>query len=357
MTLHEKYLKQCFELAIRGRGRVSPNPLVGALIVKNNMIIGKGWHEVYGGAHAEVNAFLDVKEDVSGADLYCNLEPCCHEKKQTPPCVPLIILKKIKRVIISNLDPNPQVAGKGVEMLRQAGINVITGVCEADGELLNRFYFTSQRFQRPFITLKIAQSIDGKISRSRDRQTWLTGEESARYVHQLRSEFDAVLVGANTVTSDDPQLNVRHVAGRNPQRIIVDGRLSVSENARVIGTALDQPTWILTLDAASPIKIERLQKAGVRIRMFTDRGNGQIGLLDVIGFLHQQRMISVLIEGGQAIFTQFIQDGLFDEIIILQAPVVLGSGLPALGELESLNLRLLSSLKSGNDLRLVYSRV
>ncbi len=171
----EVFLKRCFELAAKGAGTVSPNPLVGTVIVKNGKVIGEGYHKKYGEPHAEVDAFNNSTEDVKGATLYCNLEPCCHTNKQTPPCVPLIINKKILRVVISNLDPNPEVSGEGIKQLRDAGIEVITDLLKNEGEELNKFYFNYVKKKIPYITLKVAQSIDGKISKSNNEQSWLTG--------------------------------------------------------------------------------------------------------------------------------------------------------------------------------------
>ena len=218
MEENAKYIKRCFTLAEKGSGFVSPNPMVGAVIVKNDNVIGEGVHQKYGEAHAEVNAINSAKEDVGGATLYCNLEPCVHEKKQTPPCVPLIIDKKIKKVIISNLDPNPEVSGKGVEELKKAGVEVETGILEEEGTELNKFYFKFVNQKQTYITLKLAQSLDGKISLNKKEQTWFTGEESRKFVHQLRSQYDAVLVGAKTIKADknDPAGTVQQRLQRSP---------------------------------------------------------------------------------------------------------------------------------------------
>ncbi|MBT8387474.1 MAG: bifunctional diaminohydroxyphosphoribosylaminopyrimidine deaminase/5-amino-6-(5-phosphoribosylamino)uracil reductase RibD, partial [Ignavibacteria bacterium] len=251
----ELYLKRCFELAAKGAGTVSPNPLVGTIIVKNGEVIGEGFHQKYGEAHAEVEAINNSAEDSNGSTLYCNLEPCCHTNKQTPPCVPLIISKKISRVVISNLDPNPEVCGEGVKQLRDAGIEVITGLLENKGEELNKFYFNYVKKKIPYITLKVAQSIDGKISKSNNEQSWLTGKESILFVHQQRAVYDAVLVGANTVAVDNPLLTVRNVEGRNPKRIILDGKLSIDLNASILTAEDVENTWILTSYNADKNKI------------------------------------------------------------------------------------------------------
>ena len=253
---HSKYIKHCFNLAKKGKGSVSPNPLVGAILVKNGKVIGKGYHKKYGSAHAEVNAINNSTEKVTGSTLYCNLEPCCHANKQTPPCVPLIIEKKIKKVVISNLDPNKEVNGKGVKQLREAGIEVITDVLEDEGKDLNKFYFKYVKEKLPYITLKIAQSIDGKISVAKNKQTWLTGKESIKYVHKLRSEYDAVLVGAGTIKTDNPLLTVRNVKGRNPIRIIIDGKLNIPIKSKILNSNDPENTWIFTSKKANEKKIK-----------------------------------------------------------------------------------------------------
>jgi diaminohydroxyphosphoribosylaminopyrimidine deaminase/5-amino-6-(5-phosphoribosylamino)uracil reductase len=243
--LDEEYLNRCFELAAKGTGTVTPNPLVGAVLVKNGKVIGEGYHKKYGDVHAEVDALNNSRGDASAATLYCNLEPCCHTNKQTQPCVPLIIKKGIKKVVISNLDPNPDVNGEGVKQLLEAGIEVIIDQLKNEGKELNKFYYKHTTSNVPYITLKIAQSTDGKISKSKNEQTWLTGEESNRFVHQQRATYDAVLVGANTVAVDDPQLNVRNVDGGNPKRIILDGKLSIDLNATILSADDIENTWIL----------------------------------------------------------------------------------------------------------------
>lgn len=355
MNSDEKFIRRCFELARQGMGFVSPNPLVGVVIVQEGRIIGEGWHERYGQAHAEVNAFLNAREDVSGATLYCNLEPCCHIKKQTPPCVPLIISKKIVRVVISNHDPNPQVAGKGVERLRQAGIQVESGLLENEGEYLNRFYFTSVKLKRPYITVKIAQSLDGRISAAAGRQSWLTGEESRKFVHELRAGYDAVLIGANTVTVDDPQLTVRLTEGRNPLRIVLDANLSSPCVAQIFKNAPGSATWVFCGESVSPEKIAVFQKQDVTIKRLPVNAYGRIELCHILSTLHHEKITSLLIEGGQSIFSQFIGQGIFDELIILQAPIILGKGISSFKTDWPLNFKLQSVEKIGVDVKLVYS--
>jgi len=352
----EVYLKRCFELAAKGTGTVTPNPLVGAVLVKNGKVIGEGYHKKYGKAHAEVDALNNATEDAGGATLYCNLEPCCHTNKQTPPCVPLIISKKISRVVISNPDPNPDVNDEGIMQLREAGIEVITELLEEEGEELNKFYFNYANNKIPYITIKIAQSLDHKITKSPNEQTWLTGEESNRFVHQQRAAYDAVLVGANTVAVDNPRLTVRNVEGRNPKRIILDGKLSLDLNASILSVENIKNTWILTSKNADKEKIKKIKDKGVRIFQFNVQDNEQINLKDISEKLGEEKITSLFVEGGGNIFSQFIDGNLFNEIIILQAPITLGKGVNGVPTSSLDHLKKISSEKIGKDLKLVYKK-
>ena len=352
----EVYLKRCLELAAKGTGTVTPNPLVGAVLVKNGKVIGEGYHKKYGDVHAEVDALNNSRGDASEATLYCNLEPCCHTNKQTPPCVPLIIKKGIKKVVISNLDPNPDVSGEGVKQLREAGIEVIIDQLKNEGKELNKFYYKHTTSNVPYITLKIAQSTDGKISKSKNEQTWLTGEESNRFVHQQRAAYDAVLVGANTVAVDDPQLNVRNVDGGNPKRIILDGKLSIELNAAILSADDIENTWVLTSKNADKVKINQITQKGARLIQFDTDNDDQIKLIDVLSKLGEEKITSLFVEGGSNIFSQFIDANYFDEIIILQAPMTLGKGVNGIPVSSLDHLNKISSEKIGKDLKIVYKK-
>ena len=346
------YIKRCFELADEGKGFVSPNPFVGTVIVKDGSTIGEGWHKNFGGAHAEVNAVESSNEEIKGATLYCNLEPCCHFNKQTPPCVPLIISKEISRVVISNLDPNPGVNGNGVKQLREAGIRVDTGILEDEGKEVNKFYFKYVIEKVPYIAIKIAQSIDGKISVDRDIQTWLTGEDSVKYVHQLRNRYDAVLVGANTIKVDDPRLTVREVKGRDPKRIIIDGDLSVSPDSKIIKLTGNEKTWIFTSENSHQEKIEQFEKLGIKIfQLPSDKK--KLDFSDILKELGKENVTSLLVEGGRQIFSQFISQDLFDEIIILQSPKILGRGITAFETNGIKKLKIKETEILGEDLKIV----
>jgi diaminohydroxyphosphoribosylaminopyrimidine deaminase/5-amino-6-(5-phosphoribosylamino)uracil reductase len=349
-----EFIRECLLLAKRGAGKVSPNPLVGAVLLKNGRVISKGYHKKYGGPHAEVNAIVYSKENTADATLYCNLEPCCHTNKQTPPCVPLIIEKKIKRVVISNFDPNREVNGKGIRQLRKAGIEVTTQILENEGKELNKFYFKFVKDKIPYITLKIAQSLDGKISEARNKQTWLTGKESVKYVHKLRGEYDAVLVGANTIKVDNPLLSVREVKGRNPLRIIIDGKLSIPLKSKVIECEDPQNTWIFTSINSSERKEKIFSEKEVKIFRIISSKNNRLNLKKILKVLAKQKITSLLVEGGGEIFSQFIDEELFDEITVLQAPKILGEGISAPNIEKMKRLKLVSTSILGKDVKLVF---
>jgi diaminohydroxyphosphoribosylaminopyrimidine deaminase/5-amino-6-(5-phosphoribosylamino)uracil reductase len=350
----EKYIKRCFELAAKGAGYVSPNPLVGCVIVKEGKIVSEGWHAKFGGPHAEADAIAGAAESLEGAELYCNLEPCSHTNKKTPPCAPAIIESKIKRVVISNIDPNPFVSGNGIELLRKNGIEVETGILEEEGNYLNRFFFKYIKTGLPYVTLKIAQSADGMITAEEGKQTWLTGSESAQFVHRQRALYDAVLVGANTVNIDDPQLNVRLAEGRNPKRIIIDGALSSNPGSKVFNDENRENTILFTSYSADNAKVQLLHDKGVSIIRCEVNPEGKISFMEILKKLGEEKIASVFVEGGAQIFTQFIKENLFDELILLQSPLVLGRGVKALNAEFPSKLKKIEENMLGKDKKCVY---
>jgi len=349
----KSYIQQCLKLAQKGAGKVSPNPLVGAVIVKNNRIISEGWHDHYGAPHAEAMAIKQATESLEDATLYCNLEPCCHTKKMTPPCLPLVINSGIKRVALSNSDPNPHVAGESIKQMLKAGIEVIENILEEKGRELNRFFFKHIVEQKPWITVKIAQTMDGKISHTKDEQTWITGKESSKYVHQLRATHDAVLVGAGTVNSDNPQLNVRHTEGRNPIKIIIDGKLSSNPDSEIYKS---DTNWLFHNKTVDDKKLALFSKPNIRLFDCDLTDNGLINLESVIQKLGKEGLNSVLIEGGQNIFSQIVSQNLFDEIIVLQAPSLFGSGISSLQLSEKKHLKFYKGGQLGDDYYLILRK-
>jgi len=351
-----KFMRRCFTLAKRGAGKVSPNPLVGAVIVKNGKVISEGWHKQYSKPHAEVNAIQNAKTDVQGSTLYVNLEPCCHTKKQTPPCTPLIISKRFKKIVISSFDPNPEVSGKGIALLKDAGLDVVTGVLEEKGQELNRFFFKYVETALPFVVLKAGISLDGKITKNINQRSFITSVKSNKFVHKMRSQYDAVMVGANTVHVDNPQLTVRHVIGRNPIRIIIDGKLSVPINADLFRLRDESSTLIFTGENSNPEKIARLEDNGIEAIQLPDDKDGHIDLKLILKSLGKRKITSLIVEGGQSIFSQFISEKLFDQIVLLQAPKIFGQGLDAFDSelLEGMDVYSVSQI--GGDVKIILDR-
>ena len=333
----EYFMAQCLELASRGSGHVSPNPLVGAVIVKRGEIIGRGYHEKFGGDHAEIRAIGNAKGKVAGATLYVNLEPCSHFGK-TPPCTVAIIARRIRRVVVGTIDPNPLVRGKGIRSLRSVGIEVRVGVLKNECKKLNEFFLKHASTGLPFIALKIAQTLDGKIAHADGASKWITSRESRQYVHGLRVQYDAVLIGATTARIDNPRLTVRLVKGRNPMRILLDGNLSAPPSSHLFTDSHRSKTIVFCCEAGTEDFARKkiiLERRGIKIvEMAADR-HGRLDLMSVLRSLASQGIISVLVEGGQDVFTEFLEQGLADKAYFFIAPKVFGcTALPAFGELR-----------------------
>jgi diaminohydroxyphosphoribosylaminopyrimidine deaminase/5-amino-6-(5-phosphoribosylamino)uracil reductase len=308
MNTAEVYMQRCLDLAILGMGNVAPNPMVGCVIVYNGVIIGEGYHQKCGEAHAEVNAIRSVKhqELLSESTMYVSLEPCAHFGK-TPPCSDLIIEKRIPKVVIGTVDPFAKVAGKGIERMQNSGITVEVGVLEKECRELNRRFFTFHEQKRPYIILKWAQTLDGFIDTDRtetQHPTWITNALSKRLVHKQRSEESAILIGTNTAEYDNPALTVREWTGNQPIRMVIDrtGRLSSSLNI------FDQkvPTWVFTESSQS-------DRENVK---FIEIGFGKDILPQLLSELYQRDILSVVVEGGSILLNSFIQDGLWDEAYV-----------------------------------------
>lgn len=330
----EGFMRRCLELAVRGAGSVSPNPMVGSVIVHEGCVIGEGWHQRYGGPHAEVNAVASVSDEslLTSSTLYVNLEPCSHFGK-TPPCADLIVAKRIPRVVIGCIDPHEKVAGKGIARLREAGIEVTVGVLEEASDRLNEAFMTAHRKGRPFIVIKTAQTLDGRIATSLGASKWITGEESRSEVHRLRSLYDAVMSGATTVIADDAELTVRHCEGRQPLRVLLDRRLQVPVEARIFNS--EAKTIVFTLEQeAEPCRIGQLQSRGVEVVAVGESG-GSLDLAEVFRELHRRRVLSVMVEGGSRLSSALVRAGLVDKFHVFIAPKLFGGdGLPAFGPLD-----------------------
>jgi len=315
------FMKRAITLA--GRGRTSPNPMVGAVVVRGGKIVGEGYHPKAGEPHAEVFALQSAGELSHGADLYVNLEPCCHYGK-TPPCTDAIIQAGIMRVIAAMEDPNPEVAGKGFEALRQAGIEVHVGLMEAEARELNRGFIKRVTTGMPFVLWKTAMTLDGKICTRTGDSRWITGEEARREVHRLRATFDAVMVGIGTVLADDPELTVRHLSGKhvqNPIRVVIDSEGNTPSSAKVLdGQA---PTIIAVKRSAPEANLDRLWQSGARILGIPDV-EGRIDLKYLMAELGKMGINSVLLEGGGELAAGMIALGLVDRGLVFIAPKIVG---------------------------------
>jgi diaminohydroxyphosphoribosylaminopyrimidine deaminase/5-amino-6-(5-phosphoribosylamino)uracil reductase len=321
---------RALQLARKGMGAVSPNPMVGAVIVRAGRIIAEGYHRKFGADHAEIDALKQAPGSVRGAAMYVTLEPCCHWGK-TPPCVDTMIEQGIKRAVIGTLDPNPLVDGKGAQILKDHNIEVTVGVLEQAARQLNEVYFHYIRTGLPFITIKYAQSLDGRIATAQGNARWISAERSRRFTHRLRAQHDAIMVGIGTVLADDPLLTVRLVKGRNPLRICLDSKLRIPLNARVLRD--DGKTLIVTTDEHGKEKVAAIQKQGKEVLVVQRSANGQVGLRPLMKALAEKGIASILVEGGREIITSLLQEGLVNRMVVITAPLILGKGIEGIGDL------------------------
>ena len=325
MGSDQEYMERALSLALEGMGRVSPNPMVGAVLVKEGRIIGEGFHRYHGGPHGEVNAIDNATESVEGATLYSNLEPCCHENKLTPPCVNLIVEKKIGRVVISNRDPNPQVAGKGLQKLAEAGIEVTEGVLESKGAVLNEIFFKFIATRKPFVHIKMAQTLDGKLCDEKKTTQWISGEKSRRHVHLLRKQYDAVLVGSGTYNRDNPLLTCRSedvVEKQQPFRIVVGNPRRMNLDFNLFNDEYRDKTIV-----ASTAEVKDIPKELADLKII------EVGSKKDPSFWHQfwkqlgaMKISSVLVEGGPAIVNSILQEGQWDKLTTFVTPIIFGNG-------------------------------
>jgi diaminohydroxyphosphoribosylaminopyrimidine deaminase/5-amino-6-(5-phosphoribosylamino)uracil reductase len=306
------WMREALALAERGRGYVEPNPLVGAVVVRKDVVVGEGWHRRYGEAHAEVNALAAAGEAARGAALYVTLEPCCHFGK-TPPCTDAIIRAGVARVIAAMSDPFPQVAGRGAELLRQAGIDVTVGVCEDEARRLNAPYLKLLATGRPYVHAKWAMTLDGKIATRSGDSKWISNEASRRRVHELRGRMDAIVVGIGTVLADDPLLTARPPGPRTAVRVVLDHRGRTPPTSQVAQTARETPTWIVTAREPAPY----LSAVGCEVSSVAGVG----ALLDEMG---RRRMTNVLVEGGAGVLGSFLDAREIDEVHVFISPRLAG---------------------------------
>jgi diaminohydroxyphosphoribosylaminopyrimidine deaminase/5-amino-6-(5-phosphoribosylamino)uracil reductase len=332
MTADTRHIQRCLDLAHRGSGSVSPNPMVGCVIVKDGVVVGEGYHHRFGGPHAERNALANAKTSVRGATLYLNLEPCSHYGK-TPPCVDAIIGSGIRRVVVGILDPNPLIAGRGVKILREAGIDVSMGVMEDECRELNKTFFKYIRTGLPYILIKIAQTLDGFIA-SENHPGWISSPASRKLVHLWRSKYDAVLIGAGTVNADNPSLTVRHVHGCQPLRIVVDGKLSSDPDAHIFNDHYTEKTYLIAEEhylRHHRKKREVFEKKGIVLVSLRGKREGVLSFEEIFRALGLIGISSVIVEGGSEVFRQVTEQNLADELAMFIAPMMSHQGVPAFG--------------------------
>jgi diaminohydroxyphosphoribosylaminopyrimidine deaminase/5-amino-6-(5-phosphoribosylamino)uracil reductase len=321
-----EWMRLALELAALGEGDVHPNPLVGAVVVSQDRVVGRGYHRRFGGPHAEIFALDEAGNAASDATLYVTLEPCCHHGK-TPPCTDRIIAAGVRRVVIAARDPNPEIDGGGIACLRGAGIEVIEGILSDEAERQNEIFFTFVRRRRPFVQLKLAVSLDGRIATKTGDSRWISSEASRTEGHRLRRKFMSVLVGVQTVLSDDPLLTVRHVVGPNPVPVVLDRRGRCPPTARLLG---EHPSPIVAT-ATADVE-QKLCSGGARIWRLSD-GAGGIDLRRLLADLAESGIDSVLIEGGGETAAAFLNAGLVDKVSLFIAPILIGGrgAVPAFG--------------------------
>lgn len=317
MRTDKQFMRRALELAMLGRGSVSPNPMVGCVIVHEGKIIGEGYHQQFGGAHAEPNAIQDVLDQnlLLTSTVYVTLEPCSHYGK-TPPCADLLVDKKVKRVVIAVQDPNPLVAGTGINKLRQAGIEVEVGLLEEDATALNKRFFTQVRKKRPYVILKWAQTRDGFVARSDYNSKWISNSHSRQLVHRWRTEEDAIMVGTKTAYYDDPKLNVRDWEGKNPIRVVIDRQLTLDNN-------------LALFDHSQPTLCYNLVKEEAEENLIYVKLDPNFSIRDILDDLYQRNIQSIIIEGGSILLQLFISEELWDEARVFIGKIQFGSGISA----------------------------
>jgi len=316
-----EYMEIALKLAEKGCGTVNPNPMVGAVIVKNGSIIGSGHHENYGKLHAERNALNACMTSPDGATMYVTLEPCCHYGK-TPPCTEAIVKSGIKRVIIGSVDPNPLVAGKGIDFLRSNGIEVATGVMDLENQRLNHVFFHYIKTGTPYVKMKYAMTADGKIATFSGKSKWISGEKARAHVHQTRHKYSGIMVGVNTVIMDDPMLTCRIPEGRNGTRIVCDTSLRIPLGSKIIQTAREIPTIIAT-SSRDMEKISKVSAAGCKVIRVPEK-DGHVDLNVLMIKLGEEKIDSVLLEGGSTLNFSAMKSGIVSKVDIYISPKIFG---------------------------------
>ncbi len=322
------YMSMALDLAEKGRGRVSPNPMVGAVVVNNGRVAGTGWHKKAGEEHAEILALREAGDAARGATLYVTLEPCCHHGK-TPPCTETIVKTGVSRVVAAMMDENPAVCGNGCTELTRSGIEIVVGVMEARARRLNESFLKWIRTGIPFVTLKLAVTLDGRIADAAGGSKWITGPEARKRVHEMRAESDAVMVGVGTVMADDPELTVRDAPGKDPLRVVVDSLLRTPIDARVLA---DGDALIVTTGEGGKALPALFENIGVGL-MHLPSQERRVPLGKMLEELGKRDITSILCEGGATLATELLRLHLVDKVVFVTAPKILGGGLPSVGDI------------------------
>ena len=318
----KRYMRLALRLALKGAGRTSPNPMVGAVLVRGGSIVATGYHRRAGSDHAEIVALKRAGERARGAALYLNLEPCDHQGR-TPPCAAALIRAGVKKVVVGMVDPNPLVSGGGIRRLRRAGVQVRVGLLEAECRRLNEAFRKYITRRIPFVILKLAASLDGRIATFTGESRWVTGSGARQYVHHLRDQVDAVIVGAGTVLADDPRLTCRIPEGSDPLRVVLDGRLRIPLKAHLLHQREAEKTIVVTGSGAPARKVKAIQDYGVRVWRFPLR-RGRIPFAPVLKKLGKMGMLSVMIEGGATTAGWALKEGVVDKLLLFYAPKLIG---------------------------------
>lgn len=346
-------------LAERGLGQVWPNPAVGCVVVKDGEIVGRGWTQSGGRPHAEFEALRRAGAEALGATAYVSLEPCAHYGR-TPPCTMALLHGGIRRALIAATDPDPRVDGRGIDQLRQAGVEVTVGVAKEEAERLNAGFFLRVRSGRPLVTLKLATSLDGRIATRSGASRWITGDEARQRAHRLRATHDAIMVGSGTALADDPELTCRlpGLEHRSPVRIVLDGRLRVAPSSRLARTARDVPTWVITRADVDSKRRTALERCGVEVLPVPTATGGHIDLGLALAFLGARGLTRVLVEGGSELAAALLRGRLVDRLVWFQAPLVIGGdGLPAVAALAADALAECVRLERSHSLMLAHDAV
>ena len=327
-ALNDKnFMQRALDLAVKARGRTSPNPLVGCVIVKDNQIVGEGYHHKAGTPHAEVNALAVAKDQARGATAYVTLEPCSHFGR-TPPCADALIRAGIKRAVVAMADPNPLVAGQGINRLREAGIEVEVGLLQQEAAALNEVFIKAISTGMPFVVYKTAMTLDGKIATETGDSCWVSNEKSRHYVHQLRNIYDVIMVGSETIVRDNPALTCRIPEGRDPVRLVIDGQLIIPENAQVLTASPQSLCIVATTKAASSEKIERLRSLE-QVEIWQYDTSRYVPIVQLLRDLVKRSWTSVLLEGGGGLAGTLLEDNCVDKIDFFAAPKLVGGKGPS----------------------------